>query len=192
MTHRRQLNRDRVITEAARLADEGAVTRGDPSAVSLSALAQALHVKPPSLYNHVSSLDDLQDGMAALAARRLLAELRQAAQGRVGREAITAMAHAYHRFAKRHPGTYPLTIRAPRPDQPQLAEPAQELLQLLLFALASMGLQGDDALHAVRGLRALLHGFVSLESAGGFAMALDLEESFRRLVEGYLRDLPGF
>jgi len=181
MTQRRQLNRERVIGEAARLADEA----GDYSAVSLTVLARALNVRPPSLYNHVSSLEDLQYGMAALADRRLLAELRQAAQGRVGRDALTAIAHAHRRFAKAHPGIYPLTIRAPRADQPDLIEPAQELLQLLLFALASMGLTGDDALHAVRGLRALLHGFVSLESAGGFAMDLDVEESYRRLVEGF-------
>jgi hypothetical protein len=59
----------------------------------------------------------------------------------------------------------------------------------LLLLTASSGLQGDEALHAIRGLRAILHGFVSLETAGGFKMALDQEESFRRLVSAYLGTL---
>ncbi len=44
---------------------------------------------------------------------------------------------------------------------------------------AGYGLTGDDAIHAIRGLRALMHGFVSLEAAGGFAMPQDLDESYR-------------
>jgi hypothetical protein len=55
------------------------------------------------------------------------------------------------------------------------------------------GPDNDDALRAIRALRAPLHGFVALESAGGFALALDLDldEAFDRLVAGFdaaLRD----
>ena len=42
---------------------------------------------------------------------------------------------------------------------------------------------GDDALHAVRALRATVHGFATLEIAGGFGLPLDCDESFRRLVQ---------
>jgi hypothetical protein len=94
-------------------------------------------------------------------------------------------------FAHNHPGLYPLTIRAPEPDEEALISLSQELLQMLLLLMASLGQQGDEALHAIRGLRAILHGFVSLDTAGGFKMALDQEESFRRLLEAYLALLPG-
>ena len=57
---------------------------------------------------------------------------------------------------------------------------------MLLLVMASLGLQGDDAVHAIRGLRAVLHGFVSLEAAAGYKMALDQEESFQRTVRAYL------
>ena len=50
---------------------------------------------------------------------------------------------------------------------------------------------GDDMIHAIRGLRALMHGFVSLEAAGGFAMPQDLDESYRRLVAGFGEALAG-
>jgi len=185
MAKRRRLNREVVLEAAAAMADQA----GTAAAVRLSALARALQVQPPSLYNHVDSLEDLRYGLAVYSARQLLATLRQASQGLVGREALLAIAVAYRRFAHDHPGLYPLTIRAPEPDEEALAGLSQELLQLLLLLMASLGLQGDDALHAIRGLRAILHGFVSLEAAGGFKMALDQEQSFRHLVNGYLGSL---
>ena len=96
------------------------------------------------------------------------------------------MAHAHRRFGQAHPDIYFLTIRAPDPNEEALVALSQELLQMVLMTLASLGLQGDDALHAVRGLRAILHGYTALEAAQGFKMDLDREESFRRLVDAFL------
>lgn len=182
---RRRLNREMVVAQAAALADAA----GTLEAVTLSGLAEALDVRPPSLYNHVSGLEDLHHALAVYALSRLVETLGQAAVGAVGREALISMAHAYRRFAHDHPGLYPLTIQAPAPEDHELGEPAQTLLQMLLLVLASFGVHGDDALHAVRGLRALLHGFVSLEATGGYKMALDLDESFHRLLHLYLDGL---
>ena len=50
--------------------------------------------------------------------------------------------------------------------------------------LGERGLAGDDAIDTTRTLRAALHGFVSLEAAGGFGLARDIGRSFVRLVEG--------
>jgi AcrR family transcriptional regulator len=174
-----------VIEQAAALAD----VAGDAHAVSLAALAAALEIRPPSLYNHVRSLDDLQAGLAGYALEQLLTTLREAAQGKVGRDALEAMAHAYRQFAHDRPGLYPLSIRAPEPDETTRVALSDELLHLLLLIMASLGLQGDDALHAIRGFRAVLHGFVSLEAAEGYKLALDQDESFRRLVAVYLDGL---
>ncbi len=185
MIKRRRLNREVVVEKAVEMAD--AVGRHD--AVSLTALAAAVEVRVPSLYNHLASLDDLYHAMAVYGTQRLVVCLREAAAGKLGREALLAMAHAYRRFAREHPGIYPLTIRAPEPDDEVLAALARELVQMLLLVLASFGLQGEDALHAVRGFRALLHGFTALEAAEGFKMALDRDESFNRLVATYLDGL---
>lgn len=185
MAKRRWLNRDIVVETAVRLADEA----GTADALTLKQLAATLNVRVPSLYNHVDGLEGLQQEMAVVGVRRLTQALRRAAFGKVGREALLAMAHAYRDFAHTHPGLYGFTIVAPDPDQEALVAAAQELVQFLLMALASYHLTGDEALHAVRGLRAVLHGFVSLESAEGFKMALDRDESFTRLVTTYVDGL---
>jgi hypothetical protein len=57
------------------------------------------------------------------------------------------------------------------------------VVEIGLAVVGSFGMHGEDGLHAVRGLRSLVHGFASLEIAGGFGLPLDCDESFRRLVE---------
>ena len=63
------------------------------------------------------------------------------------------------------------------------------MVRTVAAVLRGYGLTGDDVIHAIRGLRALMHGFVSLEAAGGFAMPQDLDESYRRLVDGFAASL---
>ena len=185
MAKRRRLDRERVVEQAAAMADAA----GSIQSVSLTALAAALDVRVPSLYNHIAGLDDLHHALAVYAVQQLIARLRAATIGQVGREALLALAAAYRRFAQERPGIYPLVLRAPAPDDAALTVPAQELLQMLFLILASFGVYGEDAIHAVRGLRALLDGFTRLEAAEGFKMPVDLDESFRRLITTYLAGL---
>lgn len=185
MPKKRTLNRNKVIDKAAELADKA----GKPEAVTLTALAAALNIQVPSLYNHVANLEDLQLGLALFAGQILIGRLRQTTMGQIGPDAILALAHAYRTFAHDHPGLYPLLLTAPDPDDEQRTAVAQEILQHFLLLLASCGLQGDDALHAIRGLRSIVHGFISLEAAEGFKIPLDPTESFELAVGTYLKGL---
>jgi len=49
--------------------------------------------------------------------------------------------------------------------------------------MASLGLQGEEAVHALRAFRSMVHGFVTLEVAGGFGLPEDCDKSFRRMVD---------
>ena len=182
MAKRRQLDRASVVAKAAELADAAGSVQG----VTLTTLAAALDIRVPSLYNHISNLDDLHDALARHALQEMFTQVRAAAIGKVGTAALTAIAWAYRAFAQAHPGTYPLILRAPTPDNAAHVALAQELLQMLLLVYASLGIAGEDAIHAVRGMRAVLHGFVSLEAGEGFKMAVDLDESFSRVLNVYL------
>ncbi len=181
----RRLNQEIVVTTAAQLANEAGTT----DELTLTQLAKVLDVRVPSLYNHVKGTNGLQRELTILASRQLLTRIREASFSKVGRDALVAMAHAYRSFAHEQPGIYPLTVRAPDPDDEELSALANEWLQLLLLVMATFNLQGDDALHAIRGFRALVHGFVSLETAVGFKLPLDKDESYARLIDTYLDGL---
>lgn len=174
------LSRAVVVTEAARVADEVGLER-----LTLAAVAGRLGVRLPSLYKHIAGLEALQVHLAAAAGRELAAELSAATVGRSKGDALLAMAHAYRAFALRRPGAYAATLRAPEDGDEEHQAAAMAVLQVVLSVLAGFGLEGEDAIDAVRGLRALLHGFVAIEAAGGFKLPQDLDRSYRRLVQTY-------
>ena len=49
--------------------------------------------------------------------------------------------------------------------------------------LRGYGLDEDETVHATRAVRSALHGFVTLEGAGGFGLPQDVDESYARLVD---------
>ena len=63
-------------------------------------------------------------------------------------------------------------------------------VEVLAAVLRAWHLEDEEMLHAVRVIRSSLHGFVSLEAGGGFALPLDLDKSFQRLIETLAAGLP--
>lgn len=157
--------------------------------VTLGLLAKQLGIKTPSLYNHIDGLPDLRKKLALSAMRQLRERLAEATIGKAGEEAIYAVGTAYITFVREHPGLYDATLGAPDQQHMDVKAAGEELLNLLLRVLAAFQLEQDDALHAVRGLRSIVHGFASLEANHGFNMALDRDESFRRLITTYTQGL---
>ena len=177
-------DREAVLAAAADLADTT-----DPGALTLAALAEQLGVRTPSLYHYIAGLAGLHRDLALHSTRALTAVLAGAAVGRAGDEAVLAMANAYRAYIKAHPGVYAAAVTPAAPEDTELAAAQAELVSLVARGLAGYRLAGDDAIHAVRALRALVHGFATLEAAGGFGLPLDLDESFARLIEAYLAGL---
>lgn len=175
------LNEDRVVEEAAILADEVGLSK-----ITLTSLAERLGVRQPSLYKHVDGLTGLERGIAIRAKRELADVLARAAVGRSGGDAIESMSRAYRTWALEHPGRYEAAQRAPLHGDTDDEAASLAAVQILADILAGFQLQGDDVIHAIRAMRAALHGFVSLESAGGFAIPLDINLSFDRLIRGLI------
>lgn len=175
------IDRAQVITTAATLADEHGLDQ-----LTLALVASRLGVRLPSLYNHVAGLPGLRRDLALLGLRDLARQLNQAAIGKAGDDALQALGLAYRTFARTHPGLYAATIRAPAADDQEWQAAGTEVVTIVLAVLAGYQLADDDALHAVRAFRSVVHGFVALEASGGFGLPLDLDESYRRLLHGFI------
>jgi AcrR family transcriptional regulator len=180
------LTTEQVVRAAGELVDEKGWEQ-----LSLTRLAERLHIRTPSLYNHVASLEQLRRDLRLIGARELTARLAKAAQGKSGAEAIYAVGAAYRAFAHEHPGLYAAALRAADPDDIEFQAVALEAVELMAALLEPFGLTDHAALHAVRGLRSLAHGFVSLEAAGGFGLPLDLDETYSLLLRMYVAGLGG-
>jgi AcrR family transcriptional regulator len=181
------LSADVVVAEAARMVDEQGA-----AALTLAGLAQRFGVAQPSLYKHVDGLADVHGRLAVLAATDLAHRLRDAAVGRAGRDATAAVAAAYRDYARRHPGRYGYLLRAHPEDETHLRA-SGEVLAVLYGVLNGYGISGASAaVDAARFVRSVLHGFVSLENAGGFAMDRSVDDSFARIVGSLDRALRGW
>src|SRR5690349_287128 len=176
-----------VVQAAAALADTVGLGQ-----FTLADLAARLGVRTPSLYNHVAGLPGLRRDLALLGTRELAARLGRAAIGKSGDAAIQALCQAYRAFVNEHPGLYAATVRSAlltdQPD-PEMNAAQKDAVDVVLMVLAAYQLSGQDAIHAVRGLRSMVHGFATLEASGGFGIPLDLDTSFQRLIQGYIAGL---
>jgi AcrR family transcriptional regulator len=175
-----------ILEAAGEIADQQGINE-----VTLANLAKRLNIRPPSLYNHFDGLPGLRNKLAIYGLDRLFVELSQAAIGVSGESAVIALSKAYVNFARNHPGIYEATLLAPDREDGEAQQAGARIVDLTVCVLKAYNLQGDQALHAVRGMRSILHGFSSLEQKGGFKLSLDLDESLIIIIRAFLAGMVG-
>lgn len=168
-----------VVEEGERIADEVGL-----SSLTLAAVADRLGVRQPSLYKHIAGGDALRRSIALRAKNELADVLGRAAVGRARGEAIAAISHAYRAWAIEHPGRYAAAQRAPLQGDVDDETASSNVVRVVADVMDGFELRDDDAIDAIRALRAGLHGFVSLEADHGFGLPVDVNRSFDRLVAG--------
>jgi AcrR family transcriptional regulator len=181
MSPRAGLDESSVILAAVELAEK----KGTEN-VTMATLARRLGVKTPSLYNHIASLKSLQNKMAIHALRHLYADVSEAAKGKSGDESVASIARAYVNFARQKPGLYQSTLQAPDVNDLEYQKAGSSLVELILEKMSYLELDEDQALHMVRGLRSILHGFASLEQLGGFGLPLEVNKTLDVIIQTYL------
>lgn len=172
------LSRPAVLAAAGRLADRDGV-----DALTMTRLADSLGVTLPALYNHVRNGQDCLYGVALQARVDLLRRLSAAARGRQGDQAVTAVAHAWRAFVRRHPGRYAATDRHPVAGHPELEGAVERIVDLLEAVVAGYGVPAELARPRAWSLRAALHGFVALEAEQGHPRSLLVDQSFQALLQ---------
>lgn len=130
----------------------------------------------------------LDPGKAAGALRDLTGTLQSACAGRSGDAALRQMLKAYRHYARAHPGRYSATHRV-ADDRPDWADAGEALVAMIGQLLKPFQLGKTERIHAIRGLRSLAHGFVTLEAAHGFRLSVGPEASFEHLIATYLAGL---
>src|ERR1700684_4425619 len=149
----------------------------------MALLAQRLGVKTPALYNHVTSQAQLAHRIAILATTEVADAIRDATQGRAGRDALVAGAQVMRMYVREHPGRYAAgnAARATGPDDPLILA-VDRVLASWAAMLRGYRLDPGQEIHALRMLRSMLHGFATLEAAGGFQIDTSVDDSFTWMI----------
>ncbi|RSS66713.1 TetR/AcrR family transcriptional regulator [Streptomyces sp. WAC06614] len=178
MAARAGLTADRLVRAGAELADE--IGFGQ---VTLSELARRFDVKVASLYSHLRNSHDLKTRIALSCLAELADRAAEALAGRSGKDALRAHADALRDYARQHPGRYAAT-QYPLDRDTALASAGVRYARLTRAVLRGYDLPEPEQTHAVRMLGGLFHGYVGLETAGGFShSAPDSQESWERIID---------
>jgi AcrR family transcriptional regulator len=153
-------------------------------ALGTGAVAAALGIRAPSVYHHYPGNDALRLAVAVAGWERMVATFPPPAGDAAA--SLRALAHAYRDFARAHPALYRVMTATPfDPTHPGLLA----VTERGLVALSDLGVGGVEAIHAIRGLRAAIHGFVDLENAGQVRLGVPADESFAWLLERVIRGI---
>jgi AcrR family transcriptional regulator len=183
MTSRAGLTREAVVAAAAAIADREGI-----EALTLARLARELKIKPPSLFNHVRGMPALRRELRLLALREMCEALTTATVGKSRAEGVRALAAAYRGFVRQHPGIYTETLAAAE-DDPEVNAVADRILGVCRAVMSGYALKPRDAIHALRAMRAIGHGFATLEAAHGFGIPVNIDDSYAWLVDNFIAGL---
>jgi AcrR family transcriptional regulator len=181
------LTTERLVRAGAELADEVGFDQ-----VTLSALARRFDVKVASLYSHLRNSQDLKTKIALLALEELADRGAAALAGRAGKDALTAFANVYRDYAREHPGRYAALLKLD--PETAAAGAGGRHARMTRAILRGYDLAEAHQTHAVRLLGSVFHGYVSLETGGGFSHSPpDSQESWSQILDALdalLRNWP--
>ncbi|MGH3645691.1 MAG: TetR/AcrR family transcriptional regulator [Micromonosporaceae bacterium] len=173
-----------VVDSALELIDEQGL-----DALTLTAVAGRTGVATPSLYKHVGGFAELRTLIGVRVLEELAERFATAVIGYAGDEAVVILMRTYRDYVLEHPARY--AAMPPDPlHHPELATAGNRLLGIVLAVLRGYHLADSELVHATRSLRAVAHGFASLEASGGFGLPEDVEQSYEHLIRMFLASLP--
>ncbi len=179
---KRGLNKDVVIAEAIRMVEEEGYER-----LSLRDLSRRLNVKPASLYNHISGIDEILRGVAIHSASEMGRALEEATLGKDRRIAFIDGAIAYRLFATEHPELYKAFISMPSLDDKEVNEVGIRSFAPFRAIISSYNLNYEDAINFHRAFRSVLHGFIELATNGYMTRGnVKQDDTFMVIVNTYL------
>lgn len=184
MSQRTRIDLPTILKAATEIIDSQGL-----DSLGLATLAQKLGIRSPSLYNHVDGLPGLRTELAIHGCNLLNSAITRVAVGKSGDNAVYALAEEYWAFARTHPGLYEAVQRVSDPQEKRWQQAASKLVETVVQVFEHYGLDDNTSIHAVRSFRSLMHGFISLERNDGFKMPINVDDSYRFLIDTFLLGL---
>lgn len=165
---------DKVIIEtAAALANEVGLDH-----LTLKGIAERLNIKSPSLYNHISSLDQVKEKLMIYGWEQIEALMIESAVGVTGYHALKCMCYAFYHYATKNKGVFNAMLWYNKYETEENMQATTKLFTMLFKVMQTLELSDDLINHTIRTLRGFLEGFSLLVNNHAFGNPLSIEESF--------------
>jgi AcrR family transcriptional regulator len=169
---RTRLNRDRVLTTAIQLADEGGIEK-----LSMRRLGEELGVEAMSLYNHVANKEDLLNGMIDA----LYSEVELPSHDKDWKTALRKRSVSVREVLLRHPWANGLMDSATKAGPGTLRHHDR-----VLGTFRNGGFSLAMTAHAFSALDSYVYGYAKQEKA----LPFDTEERTAAMANAMLAQLP--
>lgn len=178
------LDKNAVVEKAAQLANRMGV-----EAVTLKVLADSLNVQPPSLYNHIGGLEDLQKELMLYGWRHMEEQMLKAAVGVSGYDAWEAICRAFYGYATENPGVFDAMLWYNKYQNDEALKATERLFSICSKITSSLNISEENCNHLIRTFRAFLEGFALLVNHNAFGHSLPEEDSFNLSLKVLLAGL---
>lgn len=183
------LDKNTILKTAANMADTNGI-----ASVSLKALAEELGIKSPSLYKHISGLDELNKELMLYGWKALEQDIIKASIGKAKDDAIISICWAYRNYVILHPGVYEAMQWYNMYLSEEHLNATEGIISVLFQVLDAYNLSEEQKVHIVRMLRGFLQGFLTIESHGGYGNPQPIDDTFNfalKTILNGIRDLQG-
>lgn len=167
------LDKNTVVEKAAQLSNRMGLEK-----ITLKVLADSLNIQPPSLYNHIGGLEDLQRELMLYGWRHMVERMIEAAAGVSGYEAWEAICRAFYEYATENPGVFRAMLWYNKYQNGEAEKVTERLFTICSKITSSLHISEENCNHLLRTFRAFLEGFSLLVNNNAFGHFLPVEDSF--------------
>lgn len=146
--------------------------------LTLLMIAEELNIKSPSLYNYISSLDDIKKKLMIYGWRNIEDAIVNAAVGITGYEALKNMCNAFYKYATNNKGVFNAMLWYNKYDSEEMNNSTKRLFEVVFKILKPLNISDDNINHIIRTLRGFLEGYSLLVNNNSFGYSVSVKDSF--------------
>ena len=151
--------------------------------LSLKRIADELNIKSPSLYNHISGLEEIKIQLMFYGWKQMEEKMIDSAVGVAGYEALKNMCYAFYDYATTNKGVFTAMLWYNKYENVQKENATTRLFNMLFKVMKSLDISDDNINHIIRTLRGFLEGFSLLVNNNAFGNPISIKESFDLSLE---------
>ena len=172
------INEEIIIETAASIVNEVGFEN-----LSLKIIAEKLNIKSPSLYNHISSLDEIKSKLMVYGWKQMEERMIDSAAGVSGYEALRNMCNVFFDYATSNKGVFTAMLWYNKFENDEKEKATERLFNIIFKVMKSLDISDANINHIIRTLRAFLEGFSLLVNNNAFGNPI----SIGRLTKGHPR-----
>ncbi len=158
--------------------------------LTLKMLASELNIKSPSLYNHVSGLDEIKQRLMIYGWRKVKTMMAEASLGTSGYDALRTMCFTFFEYGVNNKGVFSAMFWYDQYECEEVKSAIKGTYNLLFATMkSSLNMSENDINNAIMTIRSFLEGFVFLNNNGIFDATETLKESFEMSLETIIKGI---